>query len=225
MTLEQIFKEVKYAIDEADNNFNADNISLARFMVDNRRQIARCAQSAVRWLAHKAPPEMLAGSDEDMSAGVPDIMQTNPSDCVLSNRSSVSLPADFIRLARVRLDGWNRSIQKPIFENSEEYLMVNDVTATATGENPVAALILDNPRKLELWPKGDNLSITIIREPKMIINRLKTVTPDTDSVIVPIPPAIHEPLVYMTAYLLLAGYRDSGAAAMFEITKSYIQQS
>lgn len=204
MDITGIINEVRLAIDEENVSSGARiSTALSTSLVDGIRSAAK---HALRWLAVNAPVVLLDGSDETGDPGF--IVTSNP----VPTGNVVALPDGFVRMARVRAEGWNRAITDCILDTSEEYLALSDETATATADRPVAAIVLDNPKKLELWPyTSGTVTMTIACIPSAAISALDSVTLTTK---VPIPPKIHMPFIYYTAYLLLLSYKDSVAAAM-----------
>lgn len=131
----------------------------------------------------------------------------------------IVLPEDFVRLIRVRVSGWRKSVMKTISEDSDEYLMQTDDTAKADGSCPVVALVEDFPCRLELFPTpqdGDTVNITY------------TVSPTEESVandgdVVSVPPKMKTAFVYYLAYLVMCAYNDvTKANTMLGVAKTQI---
>lgn len=211
MDINGIINEVRLAIDEENVSSGARiSTALSTSLVEGIRSAAK---HALRWLAVNAPVVLLDGSDELTDTGF--IVTSNPE--TIGN--TIELPDEFVRVVRVRVSSWHRAITECILDTSEEYLTLSDETATATADRPVAAIVLDNPKMLELWPYdgstdyyGPNpeVTMTISCIPLESINSLDSPTLTTK---VPIPPKIHMPFIYYTAYLLLLSYKDSSAVA------------
>jgi hypothetical protein len=215
MDINGIINEVRLAIDEENVSSGARiSTALSTSLVEGIRSAAK---HALRWLAVNAPVVLLDGSDET-SGGA----ELNPGFVVTSTpvpvNNAVTLPGNFVRVERVRASSWHRAITECILDTSEEYLALSDETATATADRPVAAIVLDNPKRLELWPWSGaesqaelpTVTLTLSCIPTAALTALDTPPLTTK---VPIPPKIHMPFIYYTAYLLLLSYKDSSAVA------------
>lgn len=215
MRVSEIIQQVRWCIDEEvanisllsgiDENDDAymDNIIEAKIM------------DSLRWCLIYAPGELLdldtsTESDEKL------ITTTVPQNNITpGNPMVITLPAGYIRLLRVRLPEWHKAVRVPIEEDSDEYLMLSDGTATATNDRPVAALIRSNPMKLELWPGGnttEGVQITYVNYPNFTL-------PDEDSDKIPVPEKVKSAFIYYIAYLVMCAYNDTKAAYMLTIAK------
>lgn len=201
MTIGEILAEVNLACDEGGINFGAHlDSTLARSQMS---LILSCARNALRWLAQNAPLWMLDGTDvENVYPG----MLADLSALTLSG-NTLEMPSDFIRLRRLRMEDWHRSVTIAIDENSEDYLMLSDLTATASNDRPVVALVYGNPCKLELYPAEGNISGSYVRYPVESLERLSQ-SPLSIDLEVPIPPKMRIAFVYFTAYLMKMSYGD-----------------
>jgi hypothetical protein len=208
MDISSIISEVRMAIDEEDVGIGAHIDTTLSLSLEVG--IRTAAKQALRWLAVNAPAVLLDGSDETTDPGFI-VTNSNPT---ISNKA-IELPDDFVRVVRVRAQGWHRAITECILDTSEEYLALNDETATATADRPVAAIVLDNPKKLELWPYASGpVTVTLSCIPSQSISQLDGASLSAK---VPIPPKVHLPFIYYTAYLLLLSYKDSAAAAYRDV--------
>ena len=213
MKVSDIIHQVMTAIDE-EYNTSAVHVGthLSETMVE---AIKAAAAQTLRWLALYAPVEMLDGTDEtDMPGFITSPSLTVTPSPTIGN-GVVTLPGEFVRLARVKMTGWHRAVSEPIIDSSEEYLALADETATATADRPVAALVLSNPKKLELWPytQGE-MQLDIVCQPQLSLTRLADSNDETH---VPIPPKATMAFIYHTAFLLLLSYRDNAAAAFRDV--------
>lgn len=209
MDIQSIITEVRMAIDEEDVGIGAHVDTALSYSLEEG--VRTSAKQALRWLAMNAPATLLDGSDETGQA--PGFIVTNNNPTV--SGKTISLPDDFVRVVRVRANGWKRAATDCILDTSEEYLALGDDTATATADRPVAALVMDNPKKLELWPyTSGSVTMTISCIPTYAISQLDKASLST---MVPIPPKAHLPFIYYTAYLLLLSYKDNAAAAYRDV--------
>lgn len=216
MTLGELVKSVKYAINEECVSSSLRDDSYAE---NEWKVILHAARHTVSWLARTAPVEFLDGENNYfMKDYTPDAY----------SNGKMTLPYDFVRLARVRLSGWHKAVSTPISEDSQEYLELADDVACATIDRPVAALVMSHPKKLEVfpatttWVTGDEM--TIIVEPDSLKTALaSTLTAENLNIDLHIPPKAESLFVYYTAYLVLRAYRDSEASKMLEVVKTYLE--
>lgn len=240
MKLTDITKSVRLCIDEEavnDANFtNASDGDCTRMDAIITDKIG----DALRWVCLYAPASLLTGSDEKVNDEpvdtgiVKDIEPTariiDPSRLMAAG--IVNLPADFVKLVRVRVNGWHRAIRVPLEEDAEEYLHLYDEHgASATAERPVAALIEKASKQLELWPCGSvkpkagedgvyeltNASVELTYIASVEASEL--LQGSGDSKFLPLPPKSTTSFIYYLAFLLLSAYGDERAARMLEIAK------
>ena len=125
------------------------------------------------------------------------------------------MPADFIKLVRVRVTGWHRAIRVPVAEDSPEYLQFRDeFGAKAVADRPMAAIIEKATKEVEVWPTGTSAEVTYIQDPNVSI-----ASDAADSTNVALPPRAKSAFIYYLAFLVLSAYEDSRAARMLEIAK------
>ena len=235
MTVQQIYQAVRWCYDEEEQN----GASLATVpdgspsgdtaLMNNiiRAHIG----DALRWICLYAPAEMLSGSDESTDTGIIEevaITPTNPiadTDAGIVDGAPASvtynrfvLPANFVKLVRVRADGWNRAVAEPIKEDSEEYIQLHDPNgAYATADRPQAAIINKHRKELEVWPgptSGGKVEFTCIVTP-LTVNTAGSITTTS----VPVPPLAQSAFIYYLAFLTLSAYQDTRAARMLEIAR------
>lgn len=244
MTVGKIISAVRWCFDEEAMNgasfgYASSNDST---LMDNI--IKAKIGYALRWVCLNAPAEMLTGSDSDGDAGIVQEDTINPStsttitddDAGVVDGAPVTpeitgqywrfaLPANFLRLVRVRAKGWHRAVsgEALIQEDSDEYLQLHDPTcATATPDRPQAALINMKRKRLEIWPaatsNGAWVQYTCIVAPTSI-----TTEPTTETVA--IPPLVQSTFIYYLAFLVLSAYDDPRAVRMLEIAKMNISRT
>ena len=211
MTIGAILAEVNLAIDENSIIYGSHlDTTLARSQLS---LILSCARHALRYISQNAPLRMLDGSDETTDTGM--FVDLNDVS-VTRNGKTLTMPGDFVRLRRLRLDGWHRSVTVPVEEDSDEYLMLSDETATASIDRPVVALVWDSPCRLEMYPSEGNMEGSYVRYPVNSLNALSQ-NPISISDVVPIPPRLHMSFVYFTAYLVKLTHGDPNAEKWREV--------
>ena len=235
MTVEQIIASVRFCYDEekmdgaafgnasANDNTYMDNIIKSKI------------GDAVRWICLYAPAELLGGSDETAGTAAQNAtgILVDVTDQIVSPNNGggiFELPANFIKLARVRVQGWHRAVIEPLAEDSEEYLQLyDDNGAKATYDRPQAAIINRATKKLEIWPwtgastehpAADAVDYTYVAETDG--KSFETGTSPNIVVHYPIPPRVKTAFIYYLAFLVLSAYEDSRAARMLEIAKMNI---
>lgn len=218
MTVGEIIKAVRWCIDE--EQMNLSNMSAAgenEFGLMDRIIKAKIGD-AVRWICLYAPSELLGGSDSSQSTGIlVDATQT-PSSITGTNGGRITMPADFIKLARVRITGWHRAVRTPLAEDSNEYLQLRDeYGAEAPVDRPMAALIEKAQREIEVWPTGTSAEVTYVKDPNISVD-----ADSADSQTVPLPPRTKSAFIYYLTFLLLSAYGDARAERMLEIAKMNI---
>lgn len=232
MTVQDIIKQVRFCIDEEPmdgasfHNASADDDVRMNHIIESK------IGDAMRWLCVYAPADILGGSDEE-GRGTGVLVDASLSASSVSSGDVEStripvlvqgtgcwklrMPTDFIKLSRVRVSGWSRSVSSPITEDSDEYLQLSDEHgAEATNDRPVAALIDKARKEIELWPSGDeapSVEVTYV-----VSTDGERFTKDGASSIA-VPPAARTSFIYYLAFLLLSAYNDPRATAMFEIAK------
>lgn len=219
MTVKEIIEAVRYCYDEqafdgadfnnasANDNIYMDNIIKAKI------------GDAVRWICLYAPVELLGDSDtEDNPTGILVDKEGVPTDIDGTDGGFITMPEDFIKLARVRVKGWHRAVKTPLEEDSDEYLQLyDDNGAKATADRPQAALIEKSQRVIEVWPTGEKVEYTYVAETKVDVSQ--SATEDTK---VPLPPRVKTAFIYYLSFLTLSAYEDSRAVRMLEIAKMNI---
>ena len=253
MTVGEIIEAVRLCYDEEDKNpsslaylsaLGSDN-TLMNNIIKNK------IGDAVRWLCLYSPAELLGGSDEPESTD-----RTHPDTPVAHNTgilvdvtvpagsitpinygASVSLESDFIKLARVRVSGWNRAVKEPLREDSEEYLQIYDENgANATYDRPQAAIIDKATKQLEVWPwtaanvdpvrAADTIEYTYVASTDADDFSFEVNTGTAQEPVwelhYALPPRVKTAFIYYLAFLVLSAYEDSRAARMLEIAKMNI---
>ena len=123
---------------------------------------------------------------------------------------TVSLPSDFLRCISVRLSSWH-SAGTLIDESSPEYRMQYDPFACGTYQNPVAALIHNNGRKLELF-KAKTGSDTLVL----------VYVPTCGSENIDVSDQLVESFIYYVAGLTATTFREDVANDFFNIAKGLL---
>lgn len=218
MTVEQIIKAVRWCYDEEAQNLS--NIQQAQAgdstLMDNI--IKAKIPDAVRWICLYAPTELLGGSDEqDFPTGILVDKTGSPTSISGTTGGKLTMPPDYIRLVRVRVNGWHRAVKNPISEDSDEYLQLRDENgATATADRPQAAIIDKATKEIEVWPTGASAEYTYVAS----LND-EDITKDGGTTVA-IPPRAKTAFIYYLAFLVLSAYEDSRAARMLDIAKMNI---
>lgn len=214
MDTSKIKSRVRLCIDEgASTNDYADTSMDA--VIDNS------IDSAILWCARQAPLELLmqsgSGFIKDAKIEENGVTLTNGSDT--NKPSTLTLPSDFLRIARLRRDGWHKGITTPISEDSDDYLMLRDETATASLNRPIAVYIAGASPYLELWD-GETHKETTDAHFSYVTSDLTTIKSGTnftdDS-------QLGQAVIYYAAYLTLLAYGDSRAQRMLEVAMSMMK--
>ena len=219
MTVGEIINAVRWCFDEeqTDSSDFRNASGNDNTLMDNI--IKSKIGDAVRWISLYAPSELLGGSDTSgVGTGIMTDATMTPSAIYGSNGGRLVMPADFIRLVRVRVEGWHRAVKSPIEEDSDEYLQLRDTFgAESTKDRPMAAIIDKATKEVEVWPTGSSAEITYISEPNVNISSSASTSTN-----VAIPPRAKSAFVYYLAFLVLSAYEDSRAPRMLEIAKMNI---
>ncbi len=234
MKIDEIIKAVRWCIDEeADNSTSFADASKYDFdggthtdegLMNNI--IKAKIGDALRWVCLNAHPGLLGGSDEKQGTATIEtgiMKDATPTPTLITGQTAgyITMDADFIKLARVRVEGWHRAVRTPIAEDSDEYLQLYDTNgATATDDRPQAALVEKSKREIELWPwtSGKTVEVTYVAsvEPKEVMGSGS----QSDTVVgYALPPKARTSIIYYIAFLLLSAYNDPRAARMLEIAK------
>lgn len=214
MDTSKIKSRVRLCIDEgASTNDYADTSMDA--VIDNS------IDSAILWCARQAPLELLmqsgSGFIKDAKIEENGVILTNGSDT--NEPSKLTLPSDFLRIARLRRDDWHKGITTPISEDSDDYLMLRDETVTASLNRPIAVYIAGASPYLELWD-GETHKETTDAHFSYVTSDLTTIKSGTnftdDS-------QLGQAVIYYAAYLTLLAYGDSRAQRMLEVAMSMMK--
>jgi len=237
MEIADIIKGVRWCIDEEATNstsFNSasDDVPLMDNIIKDK------IKDALRWVCLYAPADLLGGSDEEETSGgttapvdtgiMVDVDLYNQEGqtakiATITGQTAgrFNVDGNFIKLARVRVDGWHRAVRVPITEDSDEYLQLYDENgATATADRPQAALIEKSVRQIEVWPwtSTQHVNYTYVAsvEPKGING---TGAQAETVVAYALPPRVRTSFIYYLAYLLCSAYGDPRAERMLDIAK------
>lgn len=234
MSIEEITKSVRLCYDEEVQDTASFESAAADDNTLMNNIIAGRIGDAIRWICLYAPAELLGGTDEPDTTENGETVKhetgilvdvDTPTVTPISGTTggTITMPANFIKLARVRAEGWHRAIKTPIEEDSEEYLELRDQNgAAATAERPQAVLIDKAVRELEIWPMGNGAEYTYVADTEG--HEFEKVIPTTGGgsrteTHYAIPPRTKTAFVYYLAFLVLSAYEDSRAGRMLEIAK------
>lgn len=241
MTVNDIIKAVRWCIDEEALNV-AGIADVSAFDFDGGTHtdeglmnniIKDKIGDALRWICLYAPADLLGGTDEYITPNpgatptpvltgiLVDMPQSGtlvPTPIGATGAGKLIMPADFVKLARVRVSGWHRAVKSLLTEDSDEYLQLYDVNgATATADRPQAVLIEKSTREIEVWPTGTSAEYTYVAN----INTeeaIKERTEGTTTVYyVALPPRVKTSFIYYLAFLLLSAYGDPRSEKMLQI--------
>jgi hypothetical protein len=238
MTINDIIKAVRWCIDEeALNVAGIADVSAYDFGADDEGLMNNIIKSkigdAIRWISLYAPTDLLGGSDETteeeghtvlVNTGIlVDMPQSGtlvPTEITGTNAGKLTMPADFVKLARVRVTGWHRAVKVLLAEDSDEYLQLYDVNgATATADRPQAVLIEKATREIEVWPTGTSAEYTYVAnvDPEEHAFDVTSGEPAVTERHYPLPPRVKTSFIYYLAFLLLSAYGDARSEKMLEI--------
>ena len=231
MTIGKIIEAVRFCIDEEAQN--GSNLAYANDKTRMDGIIKDKIGDALRWVCLNAPVELLSGTDT--------VSGTTPVDTGIIVDKSGTFTAsgtefiynsmsgrttgygrivtgeDFIKLARVRVDGWHRAIINPFAEDSEEYLQLFDeYGAMGTPDRPQGALINKKVKEIEVWPVSENDDVEYSYVATIPDSDIDT-SLDTNNVA--LPPNARTSFIYYLAFLLLSAYGDGRSTRMLEIAK------
>ncbi len=218
MTVAEIIKAVRWCIDEETNNASINTDEKDDVYMDNI--IKAKISDALRWACTNAPGVMLSGSDNDLASGIlKDYTFTLNGENYDGtwdedhNIGCISMPSDdnFIRVLRIRGNGWHRAIITPEEEDSDMSLQMFDSSAEGTKERPIAIIVRQNRVKFLVQPATDKVEITVVVSPSSVSES------DTSDTNVVVPENIKGGFVYYLSFLLLSAYEDSKATAMYNI--------
>lgn len=219
MTVGEIIKAVRWCYDEEQ----IDSADFRNASANDNTYMNNIIKSkigdAVRWICLYCPAELLGDTDTTgVSTGVMADATMTPVDISGTNGGTLTMPSDFIRLVRVRVEGWHRAVRVPETEDSPEYLQFRDqFGASAVEDRPMAAIIEKATKQIEVWPTGNSAEVTYIQDPNVSI-----ASDAADSTSVALPPRAKSAFIYYLAFLVLSAYEDSRAPRMLEIAKMNI---
>lgn len=214
MDISKIKSRVRLCIDEGESTKDYADTSMDAV-------IGNSIDSAILWCARQAPLELLmqsgSGFIKDATIGGSGVTLTNGSDA--NNPSTLTLPSDFLRIARLRRDGWHKGITTPISEDSDDYLMLRDETATASLNRPIAVYIAGASPYLELWDgvKHEETTDVYFSYVTSNLTTIKSGTNFTDD------SQLGQAVIYYAAFLTLLAYGDSRAQGMLEVAMSMMK--
>lgn len=231
MIIDKIIEAVRFCIDE-----EAQNGADLAYANDKARMdgiIKDKIGDALRWVCLNAPVELLSGTDTLNGSTPVDtgiiVDKTGTFTASGTEYKYISMTGrtngygrivtgeDFVKLARVRINGWHRAVINPFAEDSDEYLQLFDeYGATGTTDRPQAALINKKVKEIEVWPvsASDTVEYSYV-----------ATIPDGDidassgSNNVALPPNAKTSFIYYLAFLLLSTYGDARSTRMLEIAK------
>ena len=238
MTVSEIIKSVRWCIDEEavnaseladtsaydfEGGSHSDNGLMNNIITDK-------IGDALRWVCLFGPATLLDGSDETkeekgktvvIDPGVMKDVTATPTAITGKNAGRITMPTDFIKLARIRVNGWHRAIKVPISEDSEEYLQLYDVNgATATADRPQAAVIDKTVKEIEVWPwtaTDGQVEYTYVAATDG--KGFETTKEGVTETHYALPPKARTAFIYYLAFLVLSAYGDARAKNMLDIAK------
>lgn len=231
MTIGKIIEAVRFCIDEEAQN--GSNLAYANDKTRMDGIIKDKIGDALRWVCINAPVELLSGTDTH-DGGTPvdtgiivdktgtfTASGTEYKYIAMTGRSNgygrIKTGEDYIKLARVRINGWHRAIINPFAEDSEEYLQLFDeYGATGTTDRPQAALINKKLKEVELWPVSANDTVEYSYVAMVPDSDIDTSSENNN---VALPPNARTSFIYYLAFLLLSAYGDARSTRMLEIAK------
>lgn len=217
MTIENIIKAVRLSFDE--EAVNASSLATGLVYADDNSLMDNIIKGkigdALRWVCLYGPAELLGGTDTTGTATNILVDDDSPTVTAITGTTGgvITLPTNFIKLARVRVSGWNRAIKDPIQEDSDEYLQLYTEIGTATADRPQAVIIDRATKKLEIWPWDSNKSVELT-----YVADTETIISDSDTAVA-LPPKAITAFIYYLAFLTLSAYGDVRAERMLEIAK------
>lgn len=193
MKFVDIYKEVTALMDASE--YEAGQVDSSA--VD---AVAAGLNSGLRWLAAKAPAWMLGGSD---TANTATGFIGTLSATVSGGKCTVTLPDNFSRVMRVKCKGWHKAVGESVEETSDEYLMLNDATASATADRPVVAVVNGTNRQLEIYPSpasASDATVEVILYPSDVVVDLGVHVGNYNwQLDIPLPPRVKTSLLYYVA--------------------------
>lgn len=162
---------------------------------------------ALRWVLMYADVSLINDSSSTGSSG--NIIQND--NITVDSNGYITLDSKFVRLIRVRVDGWYKAVRNLVEEDSEEYLMQSDDTAKADNSRPVAALIRTVPNKIQVFPKPETSKTTSITYVVMD-STSDTSTLSGDSTI-NVPQKLITAYIYYICYLVMIAHDDTSKAS------------
>ena len=233
MTVGEIIQAVRWCYDEeqmdgADfHNASSNDNTLMDNIIKSK------IGDAVRWICLYSPAELLGGSDEEddgepVDTGILTDYEPETVSAITVGTDirggSFEVPEDYIKLARVRVEGWHRAVKNPLSEDSDEYLQLyDDNGAMATADRPQAAIIDKATKQIEVWPwsSDKDVEMTYVSAIDDVIQE-RSVSPSGTEEFVALPPKVKTAFIYYLAFLVLSAYEDSRAARMLDIAKMNI---
>lgn len=216
MTLQEITNQVRWCVDEEsgygeyeDTYF--DNIVKAKI------------STALRWCALYADAALINGSDTPSGNTLSKDYNVGSEGGLKYSNGYITLPEEAVRVVRVRAPQWHKGVSSFVAEDSDEYLMQSDDIAKATNDRPVAALILSNPMKVQVFPapeSPDGIEISIVESPS---SATIMGSAEQGEDVISIPPKLESAFIYYLAYLVMCAHSDSNKASlMLGIAKEQI---
>lgn len=191
--------------------------------------IKSCIGDALRWCLLNANIDLLLASEEedsDYEYIVDEICSyTEKTSPAGMKYASAPLRKSFLRMVRIRMSEWHRAIRVPIEEDSQEYLELNDGTATATADRPQAAIIRIRPCQIEAWPAGSTSNQ--LRLTYLVMPDLSDLDSDlSDSKDINVPSSLKTAFIYYICYLVCSAWNNNTqGTVMLNIAKMNLDGS
>lgn len=214
MTLSEIIEQTRWCIDEeSSSRAEIFGATMDDERLDNIIK-AKISDAMIFCLAN-CSADKLSGDNELIQTG-PDVIQTVT---LTDGQTVATLKEDVMRIIRVRLTGWKRSVAVLTEEFSDTYLQQADLIAKATNENPVVAIIRSSPMKLEFYPSNnvssiDNVQISAIMTPS---GDDYNEDDNNEEIDIHVPKKLRTAFFYYLAFLVLSAFHDPWGKQMYEI--------
>lgn len=245
MTIDEIIKQVRWCIDEETNSSFSDLYGGSDSVGDDKYMdniIRAKINDALLWISVYGPNMLVSdsSSSKDTTQGITkqytlkknDEVSVKSADGLITYYPKatesfmiptewrdkcgvIELPETFIKIVRVRGNGWHRAILEPISEDSDAYLMLSDDIAQATVDRPQAVLVNSNPKRIEIFPGNCDVELTIVCTPSNLTEE-DLMNNDKE---INIPSKSQSSFIYYIAFLVESAYGDTKANTMLAIAK------
>ena len=207
MKIEDIIKQVRWCIDEESNNTSEITDEKDDTYMDNI--IKSKINDALHWLAVTAASSPVLADSKKVDATTTSTVKVEKYDTEKGiGVITMDSKTEIINISRVRGKGWFKAVT-PVEDTDDEALMMFDDTAKGTLDRPQATIMRENPIRILLQPKPEEVVISFVGVPKNV-----SISSNTD---VAIPDKLSNAFIYYLAFLLLSAYNDNKATHMYTI--------